>query len=77
MEIDTMDILKAAAAAYRTKQKIRFKLAALLLSWVSSLLKIKHAKLSITTDCGHECEWTSPYGWVIEAECPIHEGKDW
>ena len=24
-------------------------------------------------DCGHECHWVEPYGWVPEADCPIHD----
>lgn len=24
-------------------------------------------------DCGYECEWVKPYGFVPEAGCPIHE----
>lgn len=25
------------------------------------------------TTCGFECEWVSPYGFVPEAGCPVHD----
>ena len=25
------------------------------------------------TDCGNECHWKAPYGFVPEAGCPIHD----
>ena len=26
-------------------------------------------------DCGYGCDWVSPYGFVPEADCPIHDIK--
>ena len=25
---------------------------------------------------GYACEWVAPYGWVPEANCPIHDNPD-
>ena len=27
----------------------------------------------LTGDCGHNCEIVQPYGFVPEAECPVHD----
>lgn len=27
----------------------------------------------LTGDCGNVCGYEEPYGWVPEAECPIHD----
>jgi len=29
-----------------------------------------------TTDCGYECGYVEPYGFVPEADCPVHD-KEW
>ena len=26
-------------------------------------------------DCGHECDWVQPFGWVPEDGCPVHDVK--
>jgi len=26
-----------------------------------------------TSECGYECCYTEPYGWVPEAGCPVHD----
>lgn len=25
------------------------------------------------TECGYDCDWVYPYGFVPEADCPIHD----
>ena len=25
------------------------------------------------SECGYACAWVEPYGWVPEADCPIHD----
>lgn len=27
----------------------------------------------LTGDCGNNCGWEEPYGWVAEAGCPVHD----
>jgi hypothetical protein len=27
----------------------------------------------LTGDCGHACDHVEPYGWVPEADCPVHD----
>ena len=30
-----------------------------------------------TGDCGLDCGWYEPFGFVPEAECPIHDRSQW
>ena len=27
-------------------------------------------------DCDRECRYTEPYGWVPEADCPVHDAGE-
>ena len=28
-------------------------------------------------DCNHVCDWVYPYGFVPEADCPVHDNQFW
>lgn len=30
-------------------------------------------RYALTGDCGCACAYIEPYGWVPEAECPVHD----
>lgn len=34
------------------------------------------AQWVITGDCGNACGLVEPYGWVAQAGCPVHDGRD-
>jgi len=44
----------------------------LALSWPLWRLEAR-IRYALTGSCGMECGWTTPYGFVPEAGCPIHD----
>ena len=34
---------------------------------------VSWARYLLTGDCGRICGYQIPYGWVPEADCPIHD----
>jgi len=47
------------------------------LCWSAPVRRIRNARTwrryRRTGDCGYGCDFVKPYGFVPEAECPVHD----
>ena len=39
-------------------------------AWLCEALNLLDRRVG---SCGCRCSWNAPYGWVVEAGCPVHD----
>ena len=44
-----------------------------LVKWSCHIGPLELLQFAKTGECGYACAWTEPYGFVPEADCPIHD----